>query len=112
MDLNYSELKLQSYFTLPGITVEEVRNMFNFRVRMSQFGENFRGDRDRVPCPLCNIHLDNQPMSLECPVLKEKINMEYNMSITNSENVTLQAAQSVTKMLKTRKKLIDQQKPK
>ena len=34
MDLEYTELKLQSYFTLPGITVDEVRNMFKFRVRM------------------------------------------------------------------------------
>ena len=104
MDLEYTELKLQSYFTLPGITVDEVRNMFKFRVRMTQFGENFRGDSDMVLCPLCNIHLDNQPMSLQCPVLKEKTKLEYKMSITNSENLTLLAAQSVTKMLKTRRK--------
>ena len=95
-----------------GITVDEVRNMFKFRVRVIQFGENFRGDSDMVLCPFCNIHLDNQPMSLQCPVLKEKTKLEYKMSITNSENVTWLAAQSVTKMLKTRKKLIEHQKEK
>ena len=86
MDLEYTELKLQSYFTLPGITVDEVRNMFKFRVRMTQFGENFRGDSDMVLCPLCNIHLDNQPMSLQCPALREKTKLEDKMSITNSKN--------------------------
>ena len=91
MDLEYTELKLQSLFTLPGITVDEVRNMFKFRVR-TQFGENFRGDSDRVICPLCNIHLDNQPMSLQCPVLKGKTKLEYKMSVTNSENVSLLAS--------------------
>ena len=108
MDLHYTELKIQSYFTLPGIKIDEVRNIFKFRVHMSQFGENFRGISDRVLCPLCESHLDNQAMSLQCPVLKEKTKFEF--KDIYSDNVSLEAAQSVTKMLKIRENLIGMEK--
>ena len=106
-DLSYTELKLQSYFTLPGIKIEEVRKIFRFRVHMSQFGENFRGNSERVICPLCESHLDNQAMSMQCPVLKEKSKIEHKLKDIYSDDVPLEVAQSLTRMLKIRENLIE-----
>ena len=45
-----------------------------YRVRMANYGENFRGLRNITLCPLCKIHLDSQKMGFEnCPVLRRKI---------------------------------------
>ena len=44
-NLYYTEMKPQRYMKTPGITTEEVQNIFRWRVRMSPFGENFRGVR-------------------------------------------------------------------
>ena len=48
-----SELKIQEYFLLPGIKVDEARNVFKLRTRMAPVGENFRGGKESVICP-CN----------------------------------------------------------
>ena len=56
-NLFYSELQLQSYFTLPELTIAEIRTIFLFRVRMSQFGDNFRAYRTIVVFALCAIHI-------------------------------------------------------
>ena len=108
MDLHYTELKQQTYFTLPGIKIDEVRNIFKFRVNMSKFGENFRGNSDRVLCPLCESHLDNQAMSQQCSVLKDQAKLEF--KDIYSENVSIGAAQSVTKLMKIRENLIGKEK--
>ena len=47
---------------------------------MARFGENFRGNKSFVICPLCHTHPDSQKMSYEnCPVLVKniKIPSEY-----------------------------------
>ena len=75
--LHYGELKLQDYFKLQGLNITELRETFKFRVRMLEFGENFRGNADFICCPLCASHLDNQNMLFQCPLLK---NMEASHS--------------------------------
>ena len=39
----YNELKRQTYFNIRKIGVEEIRNIFRYRVRMAKFGIFFRG---------------------------------------------------------------------
>ena len=57
-NLKFLELKRQTYFNLQHLRVEDMRNVFRFRVRMARFGHNYRGNRDNVGCPLCASHFD------------------------------------------------------
>ena len=74
MDLSYSKLELQEYLKLEHINRFGAQTVFKYRVRMANFGENFRGKRDTVPCPLCGQHLDNQKMNFEnCQVIRDNV---------------------------------------
>ena len=43
-NLHYSELRLQTYFKIPGIKNKEVLNLSKWRVGIAQLGEHFRGE--------------------------------------------------------------------
>ena len=75
-NLRYTEVKVQNYFSIPGITASEAQNLFKWRVKMAKLGENIRGNRESVTCPLCSNHLDNQSMIFQCEVLKKEVNIE------------------------------------
>ena len=47
-NLYYSNLGIQNYLKMPGITTAEAQNLFRWRVRMAPFGENYRGGQDHV----------------------------------------------------------------
>ena len=71
-NLSYSDLKMQSYFTGDQISTSEKKMLFRVRTRMEKFGDNYRGGKEYVMCPLCKLHLDNQDLCLQCPeVVKE-----------------------------------------
>ena len=44
-NLYYSELKLQTYFKIPGIQTKEVLTLFKWRVGMAPLGANILGGR-------------------------------------------------------------------
>ena len=73
-DLLYSKLETQNYFKLENINTSEAQTLFRYRVRMAKYGENFRGKKAAIMCPLCGTHLDNQKMCYEiCPVINNNI---------------------------------------
>ena len=43
--LYFSELKQQKYFRLENVKIEEVRNIFRYRVRMAPFWGNYKGNK-------------------------------------------------------------------
>ena len=49
-DLNYTKLETQNYFKTFNKT--EAQTLFMYRVRMANYGENFRGLRNTTLCPL------------------------------------------------------------
>ena len=76
-NLTYNELKLQNYLTMPGLSLEVRRNVFLFRTRMLDFGENFRGSRSEVLCPFgCYLKKDSQFHSFECNGRMQKLNVD------------------------------------
>ena len=80
-NLWYSKLEMQKYLELNNMNNNEAQVMFKYRTRMAKYGENFRGNKSSVMCPLCHTHLDNQKMSYEnCPVLQKNISIpgKYN----------------------------------
>ena len=71
-DLNYSKLKIQEYLKLQTIDRQGAQTLFKYRVRMANYGENFRGSHGPVTCPLCGLHLDNQKMSFKIAQLSKQ----------------------------------------
>ena len=85
----------------PGITTEEVQNVFRWRVRMSPFGGNFCGGQTHVVCPLCQNHLDNQPMALGCEVLKKELKINCKIEEIYRDEIPLRTAQNLLEINNT-----------
>ena len=98
--VHYSELKMQSYLK-SSCTLEQKRTIFRWRTRIERFGENYRGGGGPIICPLCETHLDNQPMSLHCPVIKEEIE-NSNIDDLLKSNVSQKTADTITEINKIR----------
>ena len=76
-NIYYPEMSLQQYFKNPKLSMKTKQDVFLFRTRMSQFGENFRGSRGAVPCPFqCPMQLDTQQHSFKCSAINEKIKIK------------------------------------
>ena len=74
-NLHYVELKLQNYLTDDDISVKEAKNLFRYRTRVAKFKENFRNSYESIVCPLCQVQPDTQAHSVQCPVMKTKVNV-------------------------------------
>ena len=107
--LVYTEIKAQKYLTLENIRVEQVRNIFRYRVRMAPYEENFKGDREHVICPLCGNHWDSQSMSFQCKYLKEKVEIGCDMTDIYTDDITLDTARTITDMLRARKEKLEKE---
>ena len=86
-NLHYTRLEMQNYLKLEKLRTNEAQVLYSYRVRMANYGENFRGNRNAVLCSLCKTHLDCQKMCFEnCPVLKKHINISgsYNQIFNTS----------------------------
>ena len=70
-NLSYTCLEMQDYLLLKNMNTSQAKAMFKFRVKMAPFGENFRGGRDKVLCPLCHLHPDGQEESFACVKMNE-----------------------------------------
>ena len=105
--LQYSSLETQSYVTSQELTIEEVRQVFRFRVRMSNFWGNYRSNEGSRLCPMCKNHPDKQEMLSECLVIK--VNFKEPQKVLQnvySQCVTTESAKLVVKMLEFREKFV------
>ena len=106
--LNYTDLQAQSYLTLSGFRFDEVRTIFLYRVRMYDFGENYRGSKASSICPLCNGHPDRQELMIECKVMREFLKGEYSTKVLDgvySNDVPVESMEIVLGMLKFRENM-------
>ena len=69
---------------------------------METFGENYRGSGGPVICPLCDTHLDNQALSLQCPVIKKEIGVKVAIKDIFEEDINLESIETITKIMKIR----------
>ena len=106
--LEYNELGIKPYFSLEGLKITEIRELFKFRVRMSNFSENFRGRGGSEHCPLCNKHLDSQALIYQCPVLRRKVNLEADMSDIFTDEVKVESVKKLMETLRLREKLLEE----
>ena len=69
-ELSYSKLETQKY----NMNTVGAQTLFKYRVRMANYGENFRGLAGPAVCPLCKNHLDNQKIGFEnCKTLSDNV---------------------------------------
>ena len=99
----YNELKRQTYFNIRKIGVEEIRNIFRYRVRMAKFGKMFRGILKNVMCPLCFLHLDSQILSLQC----KEIYIRCDITDIYCDDMKIETVKTVAEMRKRREWILN-----
>ena len=70
---------------------------------MEKFCENFRGGNGPATCPLCKLHLDNQEMSFQCPVIKSEITISGDIKDVYKEDIKMETVRTITKISELRK---------
>ena len=103
--LNYKELKLQEYLKDGNLSQAEMKTTFRYRTRMENFGENYRGGRSQVVCPLCGTHLDNQQLSMQCPVIKKNVTVKGDMADIYKEDINIETIKTISKISEFRKEI-------
>ena len=98
----YAELKPQKYLTMKNAKINHIRNIFRFRTRMANFGDNFRQKNYQIMCPLCHNHVDSQSLSFQCNYYKDKMKIHCDMKDIDTPEVTLETAITVTEMMRLR----------
>ena len=101
-DLKYESIKIQKYFTRSDISIEQNKIIFKFKTSMSYFGENYRAGRDKVICPLCESHVDNQKLSFICPEIKNKVVICGKISDIYREDIKLETVEVIQKFTQIR----------
>lgn len=107
----YQDFKLQSYFFNENLDIKTIRNVFKFRTRMLEFGQNFKGYRLEVPCPLgCLNSNDCQTHLFSC----EKVVNNIQFTPANEyvqlykEEIPTEICNTLTKLLNIRCQLLSE----
>ena len=74
---------------------------------MAKFGENYRGGRDFVMCPLCLNHKDSQDLSYQCEIIKNKMILAGSPSDVYSDNVKMETVENIQKIMKIREEILE-----
>ena len=106
-NLEYPELKLQNYLRDDEIPLNEARNLYRFRTRVANFKENFKNGHQScaIPCPLCLVQPDTQAHSLQCPEIREKIDVKGTYSDIFNEDIPSDISKTLLKISELRKDL-------
>ena len=88
-NLNYCKLQIQQYLENEDLTLDQKRLIFKYRTRMENYGENYRGARGPVICPLCRLHPDSQEMSLKCPIILAEFNPKVEIEEVYQDTINL-----------------------
>ena len=79
------------------LKTKQKKLIFKGRVKMFEFGENYRGGRPQVTCPLCSLHLDNQEMSYQCPVVKSGVDIVGNIEDIYKKEIQPETEETIEK---------------
>ena len=71
---------------------------------MAEFGENFRGGRESVLCPLCDFHLDSQEEAFyNCSYIQTLIEHNVNYFQLFSDNIPKKLIETIKAIENSRK---------
>ena len=106
-NLDYIELKLQNYLKDDKIPVQEAKNLYRFRTRVAKFKENQKNSYDvSFACPLCQVQPDTQSHSVQCPVVRTKVEVKGTYSDIYMEDIPTDISKTLMEISKLREDLI------
>ena len=105
-NLFYPDLTMQEYLKLNTMTLYEAKTVFSYRVRAANYSDNYRGPTGLMPCPLCHLHLDCQPLAFQCPEIKQNIKVTENYTDIFKTSVDKSLAALLVKIDKFREETI------
>ena len=106
-NLQYENIEIQDYFLRKDINNEQKKLIFKFRTRMANFGENFKGGRSQVNCPLCKTHPDKQELSYICPFINSKMEVEGDMNEIYGNNINKNTIETIEKITNLRIEILE-----
>ena len=104
-DIPHAELRMQKYLELKEMTARQAKVWFKFRVRMTPFGENFRGGKQTVMCPFCSMHPDSQADSFHCVEMRKLVNIQGTYKDIFSENFSPELVKTLVNIFNFREEL-------
>ena len=75
---------------------------------MAPFGNNFRGGREQVMCPICKAHPDVQTLLLKCPAIMNIIHTSIDMENILSDNIFKYTVDTLEAAMRARENLLDE----
>ena len=101
-NLHFDKLELAKYLELQELTVTEAKAVFQFRSRMANFKNNYRGTNPVNICPLCMNHPDTQQSAFQCSVLRKNVVINGTYSNIIDGNISKELAITITNIMKFR----------
>ena len=83
-----------------------VRQIFQARTRMLDFGENVCGGRQSVDCPFGCPELDNQEHAFSCQVIRQKLDVVRNYGELFKDNIPMKKCVTLTNIMKESTELL------
>ena len=103
--IHYDDLEIQPYLVSDRLTLEQKRTVFQFRIRVANFGENYRGGREVILCPLCKDHPDTQEAAFSCcEAIKANTHIEGEIADIYTRNIDSKTVKSLCNIVEFRKK--------
>ena len=103
-NLVYTELKIQAYLLSEELTLDQKRNIFLCRTRMSDFTENYRAGADIVtPCIVCKLHSDSLSHAVNCHETLKHIKTRGSLLEIYTDNITIETARMLSEISEVRK---------
>ena len=101
-NLQYDQLKMQSYFLDKSLSISQKRTIFRFRTHSENFLMNYKSSVEDLTCPLCHLHPDSQIESLSCSkVRREGFSVDRYMKLFE-EDIPRDTVDMIMSIMKTR----------
>ena len=71
---------------------------------MAKFGENYGGQNGHISCPMCFLHLDNQPMAFQCLEVKKEVTIKGKYEDLFDNSITPDVVMTICNIMKIRNK--------
>ena len=104
-NLVYIKLKLQNYLKDNNISVHAAKNLFRWRTRAAMFKMNYRNSYLNTACPYCLVQPDSQAHSLQCTVVKQKLDIQGVYSDIFDEDIPRDISDTLLKISKLREEI-------
>ena len=101
----YPKLKLQNYLKDRKISVQAAKTLFRWRTCSALFKTNFGNSYLNTACPYCNIEPDSQEHSLQCNIVKQKIEVRGTYTDIFEEDIPSDISETVMKITKLREEI-------